>query len=148
MALDKVTREQVRVLVVREGTLLLLRSARSPNPSHVGKWEVPGGFVLYEESPRHAALREVKEETGLACKILFELHPFFLEDARQRVIVFCAIVAGGRMRISAEHSDYQWVPMDRIAYLTDIIYHEKLIEYVREAKEFLAHARMTKALSV
>ena len=35
-------------------------------PSYKDTWEIPGGIVELNESPRQAALREVSEELGLA----------------------------------------------------------------------------------
>lgn len=34
-------------------------------PTYKGTWEIPGGVVESNESPRDAAIREVKEELGL-----------------------------------------------------------------------------------
>lgn len=49
-------------LVEQEGRVLLAR--RSVNPAK-GKWYVPGGFVEIDESIEEAAIREIREETGL-----------------------------------------------------------------------------------
>lgn len=138
--IDEDAPEQVRVILLRKGQVLLLKSRRSPIDEHIGKWELPGGFVHYDEEPRDAVHREVKEEAGLVCKILFEMHTFDPDDADHVVRVFCAVVMGGRIRLSPEHSDSKWVQMDRIKYLTETIHHDKLIEYVDEAKEMLDHA--------
>ncbi|MFQ6059489.1 MAG: histidine phosphatase family protein, partial [Anaerolineae bacterium] len=50
------------VLVERAGQVLLAR--RGINPGQ-GLWYLPSGFVECDESPQDAAVREVKEETGL-----------------------------------------------------------------------------------
>jgi 8-oxo-dGTP diphosphatase len=49
-------------LVTREGKLLLVRRAHEP---WRGSWDVPGGFCGAREHPADAAVREVREETGL-----------------------------------------------------------------------------------
>jgi 8-oxo-dGTP diphosphatase len=36
-------------------------------PTYKPYWEIPGGAVEADESPRDAAVRELKEELGLAC---------------------------------------------------------------------------------
>lgn len=52
----------VGVAVVRDGDLLLVRRGRGAN---AGLWAIPGGKVEYGESMRAAAIREVREETGI-----------------------------------------------------------------------------------
>ncbi|MFA6577393.1 MAG: NUDIX domain-containing protein [Nocardioides sp.] len=54
-------------LVVRDDTVLLTRvSARG---FHTGLWSLPGGGIDHGESPRDAVVRELREETGLACTV-------------------------------------------------------------------------------
>ena len=54
-------------LAVADGRILLVRnSARGPYP---GGWSLPGGGIDHGESPRDALVREVAEETGLACEV-------------------------------------------------------------------------------
>ena len=48
--------------MTREGRLLLVRRAHEP---WRGSWDIPGGFCGPREHPADAAVREVKEETGL-----------------------------------------------------------------------------------
>ncbi len=54
-------------LVVRDDAVLLTRnSTRGPHP---GLWNLPGGGIEHGEAPADAVVREVAEETGLACKV-------------------------------------------------------------------------------
>ncbi|MFH1414676.1 MAG: NUDIX hydrolase [Elusimicrobiota bacterium] len=45
-----------------EGRILLVKRAAEPE---AGKWSLPAGFIELGESPAEAAMRELKEETGL-----------------------------------------------------------------------------------
>jgi 8-oxo-dGTP diphosphatase len=58
-------------VVIRDGRLLLIKM-RNLSGSEV--WTFPKGHLEEGETPEAAALREVKEETGLDCRILRPLH--------------------------------------------------------------------------
>lgn len=60
-----IRRQSVRVAVLdRDRSLLLLR-ARDPEAPDVLWWELPGGGVEPGEDLREAALRELRDETGI-----------------------------------------------------------------------------------
>lgn len=49
--------------IIQAGQVLLLKRERPP---HVGLWSPPGGKTDHGESPQECAVREIREETGLA----------------------------------------------------------------------------------
>lgn len=61
--LQQLRQQEVRVLVVTEAGVLLLKR---PSPA---VWEMPGGAVDPGESPAEAAVRETAEETGLQVRL-------------------------------------------------------------------------------
>ena len=53
-------------LIIRNGKVLLVRRAVEPFRGH---WDIPGGFCEADEHPADAAIREVREETGLEIEL-------------------------------------------------------------------------------
>ena len=64
------------VIVDRGGRVLLVRRRRPPG---VGTWSLPGGRVEAGETPEEAVVREAREETGVATRVVCGLGVVTLE---------------------------------------------------------------------
>jgi 8-oxo-dGTP pyrophosphatase MutT (NUDIX family) len=79
-----------------------------------GSWETVHGKILRRESPEEAAVRELREETGLVAKRLYNVttHGFYLHQTTsvEIAVVFCAFVgASPRVRLGEEHDSSVWL---------------------------------------
>lgn len=68
------------VFIVNDGAVLLRHHEK------YNIWLAPGGHVELDEDPVQAALREVKEETGLEVELLGDVPPQF-EDKEQELLL-------------------------------------------------------------
>jgi 8-oxo-dGTP diphosphatase len=82
-------------------------------PGH-DDWSLPKGKALEGESDEACALREVEEETGLRCELLFELPFTRYRDARQRpklVRYWAMRPVGGEAAPATEVDELRWLPL-------------------------------------
>ena len=100
--------------------VLLIQRARDP---FAGQWALPGGFVEMEESLEEAALRELKEETGVQDVFIEQLYTFGKpgRDPRTRVIsvAYFALVnlPEHPVRADSDASQAQWFGLSEIPNL-------------------------------
>jgi 8-oxo-dGTP diphosphatase len=139
-------------IVLHQGSVLLIEHAR------LRWWMPPGGHLEPNEDPVQAVLREVAEETGLACEIVsadgfghpaIEVLPppltILVENVPENGIVVqhidCIYVlrpAADPAQVSGhatETTSCQWVPLDRVA---DLSGPPELPALVRAAADYAA----------
>ena len=112
------------VLFNGEGKVLVLK--RSSRKRFPGKWELPGGSLRFGESPREAACREVKEETGflLDPSKIIPVDTFgFVYGGREGVEfiipLYAAKVEGEPVLRPDEHEDWCWMSLEELKGLEE-----------------------------
>jgi len=82
-----------------------------------GSWETVHGHIEAGEQPEDAAVREVREEAGLAVEKLYNvcIAPFYLHKSHtlQLSIVFAAFVDdSGEVSVGSEHQRAEWLSVE------------------------------------
>ena len=106
-------------VVERDGKILLQR--RSDN----GGWGLPGGLLELEETYAQAALREVREETGLLCRLTGFLGLYHNYDmmwsngdrAHTLGAIYPAEIEGGELRTDEESLELRFFSREELPAL-------------------------------
>lgn len=96
-------------IIERNGRILLVRRANQPG---YGLWSMPGGYVDRGEVVEEAAVREVKEETGLSVEIDLLLGLFCEAGHPVMVAAFVAHEVGGGLRPGSETLEVGFFSLD------------------------------------
>jgi 8-oxo-dGTP diphosphatase len=116
---------ELKVLLVKRGI-----------PPFKGQFALPGGFVHENESLDQAAMRELREETGVSDVYLEQLYSFGepRRDPRERVITvaYYALVSADRSHLAAgtDATDAAWRPVSKLPALA--FDHRKILNYALE----------------
>lgn len=109
----------VDVYVIRpyRAEWLVLTLQRAVGTRCPSSWETVHGHMEPAERPEDAALREVREETGLAVDRLYNVtcQPFYLHTIGvvEVAVVFAAFVReGDDVRLGDEHQRFEWLPLE------------------------------------
>ena len=124
----------VVLFTIRERRLHLLAIQRRGKPFE-NRLALPGGFVGEGESLDAAAIRELREETGVDRAYLEQLYTFGdpKRDPRGRVITvaYYALVPQDQvLRAGTDASDAAWFPIDDFPPLA--FDHRKIAEYAHQ----------------
>ena len=97
-----------------ENKYLLMK--RSEENSSSGQWTFPGGKIENGENPEAAALRELKEETGLNGELLETGETYIGEGELGYWKIFPSHVEVNEkeVELNHEHSDYKWISLEEL----------------------------------
>ena len=118
-------------VVVEGRDILLVRRGIRPYLDH---WGFPAGFQEYWEGPEEAAVREVREETGLQVELrgLLDVR-YTRDDPRKRVnvTVYLAQPVAGSLRAADDAAEVRFFSLDalpkRIAYENNQLILQRLL---------------------
>ncbi len=104
----------VNVVVPWEGRIVLVRRGIEP---YKGSWALPGGFVTYGEEPAAAAVREMREETGLDIVVEALVAATLVRDDPRALLLVPAYlgrVTGGTLRAGDDAAEVRAFPVGEL----------------------------------
>lgn len=122
------------IFTIQNGILKVLLVNRKIDP-FLGQFAIPGGFIHADEELDEAALRELREETGVTDVYLEQLYSFGdpRRDPRGRVVsvsYFALISADRTLSPGSDAAEANWWPMKELPALA--FDHEKILDYALE----------------
>ena len=122
--------------VKASGGVVRRRGERGPEIALVHRpryddWSLPKGKLDPGEGWEEAALREVREETGLRCALGEELTPVAYTDRKGRAKVvryWLMDPQGGRFEPNDEVDELRWLPLEEAAELLTYPHDRELVE--------------------
>ena len=121
--------QELKLLVIQRGFL----------PGK-GKWSLVGGFVQEDESSEDAAVRVLKELTGLDGLYMEQLHVFSApsRDTEERTIsiAYFALIDIQKYQLQINEDRPKWFPINE---LPDLIFdHNEIVELAKEKLRYKA----------
>ncbi|MBU0757990.1 MAG: NUDIX domain-containing protein [Nanoarchaeota archaeon] len=103
-----------------KGTMEFLLLFREPKLHYTGSWNFPKGLIDDGESQMQAAKREIREETGLTdlkfmdgfCEKITYTYNKENDTYSKEAVFFLAESISGKVKISFEHDDFEWLEYD------------------------------------
>ena len=122
------------IFTIQAGALKILLVKRKIEP-YLGQYAIPGGFMHEDEDLDEAALRELREETGVTDVYLEQLYSFGAprRDPRGRVIsvsYFALISADRTLSAGSDAAEATWWSMKELPRLA--FDHAKILDYALE----------------
>jgi mutator protein MutT len=114
---DLAPRDGASIAVFQDRKVLLVKRGRPPL---AGLWSLPGGKVEAGETPRQAACRELKEETGIEAAVegIIDTVRVAAGDPGNaityRLTVFYGRPVGGSLKAASDSDMAEWVKLDDI----------------------------------
>ena len=114
---DAAPRDGASIVVFKDRKVLLVKRGRAP---FAGLWSLPGGKVEDGKSPRQAACRELKEETGIEAEVDGIIDTVRVaaggpgDGTTYRLTVFYGRPRGGTLKAAGDSEAAKWVDLEDI----------------------------------
>jgi len=128
------------IIINEDGEALVIKRSETANwkPLH---WEFPGGIIDAGETPKEAAIREVKEESNLdVSQLQFLSKEIYQIDGKEKITKYyfvCDQFAGDVALLPntetgiSEHSDHKWVPAEQLFDLPDSAIDKSVVKKLK-----------------
>lgn len=124
------------VLVEQDGHILL---ARRDIPPRRGTWNLPSGYIEYDESAQETAVRECEEETGLEVKLGHVFNVYAVRDDPRGngiLIIFRAEISGGTLRPGDDARGVAFFPATALPEDIAFDHHRQALREWRESLRY------------
>lgn len=120
-------RVAVKAFIIKRGKLFCIKREEA-DVQKPGIWEIPGGRLELGEDPIIGLMREIREETGMYVDVIcpMSVRHFSRDDGQIiTMLVFLCKPKGGYLKLSNEHTQYDWINIDDCKEkLTDFFHKE------------------------
>lgn len=120
-----------KALIVKDNSLLIIKRSLT-DVQKPGIWELPGGRINGGEEIKTGLVRETKEETGINIEIIkpLNLRNFTRDDGQKiAMTLFLCKPLGSNVMLSKEHTDFEWIPLDKSKDKLDEFFHAEVDIY-------------------
>lgn len=107
----------------KDGQYLVVCRNAEMYPKVGRQWEIPGGRINAGTALLENLRREVMEETGLGIKYepkLITAQDILKSDIHIVRLTYLGFAEEGEVKLSPEHTEYQWLSVEEISNLTPI----------------------------
>ena len=107
------------VVVDQEQQKVLVLKRSKKEKFHTGAYDLPGGHMDKGESVAECLKREIKDETGLEVEVgdMLSIREYPKEHEmfdKIKALRFIAYYKGGEVKLSEEHSEFEWLTFDEV----------------------------------
>lgn len=106
---------ELHIFKIENDQMKFLLLKRSPDEKYPNIWQMVTGKIKENEKAFEAALRELKEETGLNALEVYSVpvvNSVYLSESDEVCLIpvfACRVNANSEVRISNEHIEFKWV---------------------------------------
>ncbi|MHA1224857.1 MAG: NUDIX domain-containing protein [Candidatus Heimdallarchaeaceae archaeon] len=127
-------------VIEKNGKFLILKRSADKDFEPNNR-EVVTGRLEAEEDPAKGILREVQEETNLEVEVVMPIDTgFFYRGGKEFPMVFisyyCKYVSG-EIKLSWEHSEYQWVSLEEALKMQDLRHFHNMFSNIQKLKKYV-----------